>query len=289
MVLDVDELLNKVDGMQHNFHIAVRASQLLDDFDVDIEELSKVISADQALVTQLLKLCNSAEYGFHKKIVSINDAISKLGFKTLKSLVFAILAKGSLNKKIVGYDMEKGELWKNSITCAVYAKYLAEITKYKDPDLAFTAALLRDLGKLIIHEYIKPKYKKIVKLVEGDTISFYEAEQKILGCNHSGLGAKLAHKWNFPSILIDTIEYHHDPLKAEGKCEDIKLVSIVHVADSLTMMLGAGLGSDGMMYSMNVKVLENLGLDPSMAGIENLISNMVDLNGQINSLIANIG
>ncbi len=289
MVLDVDELINKVDVLPHNFHIAVKAAKLLDDFNVDINELSQTIGSDQALVTQLLKLCNSAEYGFSKKISSVNDAITRLGFKTLKSLVFAIVSKGSLNKKLEGYDLDKGELWRNSLTCAVYSKYLAEITKYKDPELAFTAGLLRDIGKLIVHQYVKSKYKKILKVVESEKISFYEAESQVLGYNHSQIGAKIALKWNFPKVLVETIEFHHNPEIAEGKCEDIKLASIVHVADSMSMMLGAGLGNDGMMYSMNIKILENLGLDATSSGIENLISNMVDLDSQIDSLMSNIG
>ena len=288
MTLDLDKLLNRVDAIPHNFHIAIKVAKMLDDFNVNIQELSKIIGTDQSFTVQLLKLCNSAQYGFSRKIVTVNDAITRLGFKTLKSLVFVVVSKGSFNRQIEGYDLAKGELWRNSLSCAVYSKYLAEISEYKDPELAFTAGLLRDIGKLIIHEYVKEEYDNIVNLVTSENIGFSEAEEKILGYNHSQVGAKIAAKWNFPKVLEETIEFHHSPKKAKNTCVDKKLINIVHVADSVAMMLGVGIGNDGMMHSLNITSLENLGIDINSVGIETLISDMVDLNSEIDLLMASI-
>lgn len=288
MVLELDKLLNRVDTLPSNFHIAVKVAKLLDDFNVNIRELSQVIGVDQSFTTQLLKLCNSSQYGFSKKIVTVNDAIARLGFKTLKSLVYVVVSKGSFNRPIEGYDLEKGQLWRNSIACAVYSKYLAEISGYKDPELAFTAGLLRDIGKLVIHQYVKEEYNNIVNLVNSENIGFSEAEERVLGYNHSRAGAKIAAKWNFPNVLTETIEYHHDPEKAKTVCEDFTLVNIVHIADSITMMLGFGLGNDGMMHGLDLKALESIGIDVNTSGIEILISDMANLNSEIDMLIANV-
>lgn len=288
MPIDIDKLLNRVDSIPNNFHIAVKVAKMLDDFNVNIQELSKVIGADQALTVQLLKLCNSAQYGFSRKIVTVSDAIARLGFKTLKSLVFVVVSKGSLNRQLAGYDLGKGELWRNSISCAVYSKYLAEISGYKDPDLAFTAGLLRDIGKLIIHEYVKSDYDNIINLVNSENIGFSEAEEKILGYNHSQVGARIAAKWNFPKVLEETIEFHHNPGKVDGKCEDKMLVNIVHVADSLSMILGMGIGNDGMMHNLDINSLEKIGIDVNSVGIESLISDMVDLNSEIDMIMASM-
>jgi putative nucleotidyltransferase with HDIG domain len=286
MVLELDKLLNRADTIPHNFHIAIKVAKLLDNFNVNIQELSQIIGMDQYFTIQLIKLCNSAQFGFSRKIVTVNDAIARLGFKTLKRLVFVVVAKGFLNKQVDGYDLAKGELWRNSIACAVYSKYLAEKSGYKDPDLAFTAGLLRDMGKLIIHEYVKKEYDNIINLVNSENIGFSEAEEKILGYNHSQIGAKIALKWNFPKILEETIEFHHSPEKAKPPCEDYDLVNIVHIADSITMMLGVGLGNDGMMHNLNLSSLENLGIEVNSVGVEALISDMADLNTEIDSLIA---
>lgn len=288
MTLDIDKLLNRVDSIPSNFHIAIKVAKMLDDFNVNIQELSKIISADQSFTMQLIKLCNSAQFGFSRKIVTVNDAIARLGFKTLKSLVFVVVSKGSFNRPLDGYDLSKGELWRNSLACAVYSKYLAEISGYKDPELAFTAGLLRDIGKLIIHEYVKEEYTNILNLVNSEGIGFSEAEEKILGYNHSQVGAKIAAKWNFPKVLEETIELHHDPQKAIGTDADQNLIKIVHVADSIAMMLGVGLGNDGMMNSLDINALESLGIDINSTGIETLISDMVDLNTEIDLLMASI-
>lgn len=288
MVLELEKLLNQVDKLPSNFYIAVKAAKMLDDFNVDIQELSKIIGMDESLTTQLLRLCNSAQYGFSRKIVSVSDAIAKLGFKTLKSLVFVIVSKGSFNQELEGYDLPKGELWKNSIACAVYSKYLAKLTGYKDPELAFTAGLLRDIGKLIVHQYVKEGYNKILELVDSENIGFSEAEERVLGYNHTQIGAKIAEKWNFPKVLEEVIEFHHNPKIAKDNSEDYKLINIVHVADSIAMILGVGIGNDGMMHNLDMKALETLKMDVTASGIEKLISDMADLNSEIDSLISSI-
>lgn len=288
MVIDIDRLLDRVDTLPSNFHVAVKVSKMLDNFNANISELSKVIGMDQSLTTQLLKLCNSAQYGFSRKIVSVNDAVARLGFKTLKSMVFVVVSKSALNNELSGYGLARGELWKNSISCAVYSKYLAELSGYVDPELAFTAGLLRDIGKLILHQYVNEEYNNILNIVSTENIGFSEAEERVLGYNHSQVGAKIAAKWNFPKILEETILLHHNPAAAKDKCEDIKLLNIVHIADSLTMMLGMGIGNDGMMHNLDISSLENLGIEVSSTGIEVLISDMADLNTEIEALISSI-
>jgi len=288
MTIDIDKLINRVNTIPNNFHIAIKVAKMLDDFNVNIEELSKIIGADQSFTVQLLKLCNSAQYGFSRKIVTVKDAIARLGFKTLKSLVFVVVSKGAFNRPVEGYDLAKGELWRNSVACAVFSKYLAEISGYKDPELAFTAGLLRDLGKLIIHEYIKEDFDAIISMVNGDGVGFSEAEEKVLGFNHSQVGAKIAEKWNFPKVLEETIAYHHSPEKYGDICSDKLLLNIVHVADSITMMLGLGIGNDGMMYNLNLNSLEIIGIDINSVGIETLIADMVNLTTEIDLMMANM-
>lgn len=163
---------------------------------------------------------------------------------------------------------------------------MAKITHYKDPEIAFTAGLLRDIGKLIIHEYVGNSYKDIVNMVHTENITFSAAEERVLGFNHSQIGAEVANKWYFPQILVDTIRYHHSPDEAATKsCEDIKLVSIVHVADSFTMMFGTGVGNDGLMYNLQLKSLENLGIPQQSANVELLMSELMELNGEIKAMV----
>lgn len=285
----LEKVVKKIDKLPELFHIAVKVSKMLDDPDVNAQELASVILLDQALTTQILKLCNSAHYGFSRKITSIHDAVVKLGFKTLKSLIFMAIAHGVLAQELEGYSLAKGDLWKNSISCAVYSKHLAGMVKYKDPELAFTAGLLRDIGKLMIHEYVGINYGDIVDIVNSQSISFSEAEKNILSFNHSQIGSEMANKWNFPPALVDVIKYHHIPeLAIEDNCEDPQLISIVHVADSISMILGLGIGNDGMMYNFSLKALECINIMKESLSIEELISEMVDLSPVIESMLGSL-
>lgn len=275
----IEKVIKKIDKLPEVFYIAVKVSQMLDDPDVNAQELGRTISLDQSLTTQILKLCNSAHYGFSRNITSIHDAIVKMGFKTLKSLVFMAVSHGTLSKELQGYSLGKGDLWKNSISCAVYAKQLAIMTNYKDPELAFTAGLLRDIGKLMIHEYVGVNYNTIVEKVTSDNISFCDAEKEILGFSHTEIGSAMAKKWNFPNVLVDVIKYHHIPeLAIEQGCEDPKLVSLVHVADSISMILGVGMGSDGMMYNFSLKALDCINIGKDSLNIESVIAEMAELS-----------
>ena len=286
---NIQEILQKVDNLQYNFHIAVKVSKLLDDYNVSINELTRLIEADQALTVKLLKHCNSAEYGFSRRITTVKDAIAKLGFKTLKTMIFTIVTKSSFNQEIKGYGLEKGELWRNSVSCAVYSRYLAKLINYIDPDQAFTAGLLRDVGKLVLHEYVRKDYDEIERLVNEENITFSEAEEKIIGLNHCQIGALVAEKWNFPQILIDTIKYHHNPEKADQEtCEDMDLLKIIHFADYLAVILGYGIGKDGMMQEIDMDCVESLGHPLCRENMESLMSDIVNLNSEIELLISNL-
>lgn len=287
MKRDIQEILNRVDNLPFNFHIAVKVSKMLDDYDVGINELAEVISADEALTVKLLKTCNSAGYGFSKKITTVKEAVARIGFKPLKTMVFTIVSKSSFSGEVRGYGLEQGELWKNSIACAVYSRYLAELLSYADLDQAFTAGLLRDIGKLILHEYVREDYDTIVKIVNTEQVSFSSAEERVIGLNHSQIGGIVAEKWKFPEVLADVVKYHHNPAEADKACnEDPVLVKIVHLADHLTFMLGNGVGMDGMMYNIDTDTVAGLGFDPTPQNMELLICDMVNLGTEIDSLIS---
>lgn len=286
---DLENVIQKIDKLPNVFSIAVRISQMLNDPEINAQEIANTISLDQALCAQVLKACNSAHYGFSRKITSIQDAIVKLGFKTLKSLVYMVLSHSQLSQDVEGYCLVEGALWRNSLACGVYSRYLAKKVNYVDPEVAFTAGLLRDIGKLAIHEHVGINYDKIITKVNTDNISFLEAEREIIGFDHCEIGAAMGAKWNFPIVLSDVIKYHHavDAAKS-SKCKDLKLVAIVHVADSITMMLGDGLGSDGMMYDFQLQAFEILKITKQLSDIEGLISEMIELNSEIEMMQGSI-
>ncbi|MFA6988910.1 MAG: HDOD domain-containing protein [Candidatus Gastranaerophilaceae bacterium] len=285
MTKKLDKLVSQIDKLPNLFNVGVLVLKKMEDPETQAKDLAKFISIDQALTTQILKVCNSAQYGFSRKISNLQEAITKLGFKTLKSIIFVSISQGVLRRDVAGYGLEKDALWLNSITTAFYAKKIAQISKYKDPDTAFTAGLLKDMGKIIINQHVMECHKDIFEKVEKQQITFYDAEIDILGYSHAEIGARVAANWNFPEELVSSIRYHHKPAEYNGDNKEVKqLVYIVHLADIMTILAGSGIGADGMMYTLDMSTFEVLELNSNYNTVEELFSELIDLQPMIEEM-----
>lgn len=282
----VDELLAHVEKLPEIPSVAFQVNKLLDDPDTDAGDLAGVIMQDPALTVQVLKICNSAQYGFSRKIGTIKEAVAILGYQVLKRVIFTIISHGVLNRPVEGYALEKGALWENAVTCASYSRAIAQKVKLADPELAFVGALLRDIGKIAMEAKARGHHKELESIAMQKASSFIDAEEQVVGLSHSQLGFHLAKRWNLPDSLINIILYHHQPsqMPPEIKPEDTKLVAVVHLADIFTMMSGAGLGLDGLMYPLDPIVFGILGLKQDNAEMEQFFSELLEMSAEIQSM-----
>ncbi|MCD6420179.1 MAG: HDOD domain-containing protein [Synergistetes bacterium] len=267
----VEKIVNKVRDIPPLPHAVVKALELIRDARSNASDVVKVVSLDQGLTAKVLKLANSAYYGYSKRISTLSEAIVILGFKTLKSLLLASSVYNLMNKELDGYALEKGELWRHSVCAAFVARYTALKIRYRDEEEAFIAGLMHDIGKIVLSQYVKFGYTLIEKAVNERKIPFMDAEKEIFGVDHAEVGMKIAEKWNFPESLVEAIGYHHKPEMAE---RHPTLAGITHVADAICLMMGIGLGVDGLLYPLNGEVLEKIGLSD---GIDNLIMEVSDM------------
>ncbi|NLJ98549.1 MAG: HDOD domain-containing protein [Tissierellia bacterium] len=249
-----------------------RIIKITEDPDSTIEDLEKEILLDQSLTSKILRLANSTHYGYPRKINTISQATILLGFKTIKSIVLASTVSKMMVKELKGYGLGKNDLWTQSQTCAIISRYIAKDVGFNGPETAYIGGLLRDIGKTILNYYVEKEYNAITNRVQFGKVSFLEAEEEILGFNHAQVGEKIAERWNFPQELVEAIGLHHNP---ETSTIDPKLVSIVHIADSITMMLGISIGADGLTYNFSPFALHSLNY--STQDIEQLISQSYDL------------
>lgn len=249
-----------------------RIIKMTEDPDSTIEDLEKEILLDQSLTSKILRLANSTHYGYPRKINTISQATILLGFKTIKSIVLASTVSKMMAKELKGYGLGKNDLWTQSQTCAIISRYIAKDVGFNGPETAYIGGLLRDIGKTILNYYVEKEYNAITNRVQFGKVSFLEAEEEILGFNHAQVGEKIAERWNFPQELVEAIGLHHNP---ETSTIDPKLVSIVHIADSITMMLGISIGADGLTYNFSPFALHSLNY--STQDIEQLISQSYDL------------
>ena len=289
--LTLDELTSKVDNLPPLPSALLKVMHELERENVNADDLAQIIKLDPDLTAQLLKLSNSAYYGLSRQIGTVKEAIAILGLKTLKSLVYAIISHNALDKPVRGYALEKGALWKNALTGAVYARYLAERQRYRDPETVFTAALLRDLGKIVLEAYVGEQYDTIEDVAKNEKIDFRQAEQQVLGFSHSDVGCRIAEKWNLPKRMLHVMRFHHTPTEVpDGYLNDDEqtLVALVHLADGLALMMGAGVGGDGLMYTIEAQALEHISLAYDNETVEQLLGELVALDPVISQLVESL-
>lgn len=264
-MIELKELIAKIDDLPPMPDIAIKLIELAGDDDVDMGKVAAMISRDPAMTASLLKVCNSSFYGFSNKISSIQQAASLFGLKKILQMAVMVLSSKYLAAKTKGYDLDEGDLWKHSFITATAAEKLASKVRYRDAGMAFTAGLLHDIGKLIIHEYVGDKLAEIREEAERDGMGFRKAETKVLGFSHAEAGAMLMKRWNFPEEMVDAILFHHD---SDNARIDKDLARIVQIADAITMIMGLGIGSDGLCYNVPDSALKGLGIEDERAIVE---------------------
>jgi len=235
-----------------------KVMELLRNDDYSVKDVVEVIKRDPAVVTNILKISNSAYFGPHKPIKSISDAVVFLGQKQLlKAMQTASLARFYKRGKRV-YGADALDLWEHSVAVAVMSQILMRQIHGREDDTLYTAALLHDIGKLIMGEFVEGTTERIFELVSCGH-SFLEAEEEVIGINHADLGGKIAESWNFPRELVLAIKYHHRPdlLPEEGATD---LPYLVYLSDQYCLMMGIDGGMDGLAHRGIGSVLERFHL-----------------------------
>jgi HD-like signal output (HDOD) protein len=282
--LSIETIAAKMDQLPSVPDVILKLSQMLKDPDVTAEELGEVIQMDAQLTAQMLRISNSAHYGSSRQITSMKEAVAILGLKALKAQVYAILSHKMLNRPIEGYGLGDGELWDNALTGAVFAKRLSKLFEYEEPDTAFTVSILRDIGKLVMNEFVADQFKDIEKEALKSKKGFQEAEESLIGYSHAQLGEYIAKKWNFPTKLSMCIRYHHSPSAAPKDgfaAGEYKLLGIVHLADALSMMMGSGVGDDGLLYPVDMDFLNEHKFDMTSGSIQVLMMHMMEAQQEV--------
>lgn len=251
----ITSIIKKIDRLKPMPQVASKVMSIAQDPEASMSDLSKIIVYDAAVTANLLKMANSAYFGLSGKIDSVHQAIVFMGMSKVVDLVLMTASAESMQSAQKGYDLNQGELWKYSVTSALIARELAEKKDIKESHLIFTAALLKDIGKVILNQYVNDSFEKINILVTEERFTFREAEKKVIGIDHAELGGMVAEAWNFSPKMVEIIRHHHVP---QDSPENSFESCIVYMADTLCMMMGIGVGSDGLAYRFHREVVERL-------------------------------
>lgn len=202
--------------------------ELVDNPKTSAAILARLISTDQALTAKILKLANSAYYGFPREISTVNLAIVVLGFNTVKDMGLSISVLNAFKGRAESEHFDVSKFWEHCIACGVASRSMARLFRYRIVGEAFVAGLLHDVGKVVLNQYLHPEFDEIMTRVHDDHVLLLQAEQAVLGTTHAQVGGWLAEKWYLPPPIAEAISYHHAPLQAK-KHPDIALLA--HFAD----------------------------------------------------------
>lgn len=256
----LDNLVRQVRDLPAMPDLAFKVMRMVEDPQTSAADVARVLSADQAMTARLLKLANSAFYGASRRIATVTEAVVLLGMRTVRNMTLALKCQDLLITALPGYAMQQGDLWRHSFCCAYAAQCLAKRTGYRVVEEAFVGGLLHDIGKVIINVYMQAEFSAIADLATAEHVAFVEAERAVLGFDHAEAGARVLEKWHLPPTLIECVRYHHAPL---DQPTPTPLTALVHLSDVLCLMLGVGLGADGLNYPLQDGTLEMLRLAAS--------------------------
>jgi putative nucleotidyltransferase with HDIG domain len=255
---NIDDIISGIDTLTPIPPVAAQIMALAEDENSSMFDIADLIIHDPSITASLLKICNSAYFGLSRQIESVRDAITLLGLDQIVELVLLNGTAQNFRDEPDGYGLGEGELWHHAVLSAHVAKVLAKNHGLENKKhLIFTAALLKDIGKIIMGRFVAFSYEKINILVHSKGYSFNEAEKEIIGMNHEELGAEIGKKWRFGDKLIYIIRNHH---MTDETCRNDPETALVYLADIVCMMIGFGTSVDGLAYRFYSDVLNRMNL-----------------------------
>lgn len=201
----LDELLAEISELRPLPAVAARAISLAESDQFSAHELAQAISADQALSAKMLRLANSAYYGFPRRITTVRDAVILLGFRAVRS---ATLAACVIDTLPGSRKMDRTAFWQFAVTVGMLAEILAHATGRNEEE-AFTAGVLHNIGRLALSQHRPEELERARALAADQQVSVIEAEREIFGFTDAELGGGMALMWNFPKELADAVAQHH--------------------------------------------------------------------------------
>jgi len=208
--MEIQTLLSQTDKLPNVPEVVRELIQALNNPDADYGAIAEKVSKDQTLSLKILRLVNSAHFGLSRKVSSIDEAVVMLGMARLKTLV---IASGFANcaSNVEGIDL--GRFWSESFRVATLSRHLAEQSSAEvDADIAFTAGIIHNIGRLLLHLAQPNRAMAIQTLVEESQIDRSTAEMERLGFICPEAGQALLEMWKFPEQLCIAVRQHRDPV-----------------------------------------------------------------------------
>ena len=234
--ISLENLVKDVAGLISLPDVCVRVKEMVESPEYSASEIGKVVSQDASLTARLLKIVNSAFYQYPSKVETVSRAVTIVGNRELRDIVFAATVAG-IFEKISSDLIDIENFWRHAVYCGIVSRIIAKKSQVLHNERLFIAGLLHDIGRLVIAYKLPAQCRDVMSCMKQERIPLHIAEEKVLGFNHAQVGAELMNSWAFPQSHQMAALHHHDPQCAD---EFTLEASIVFLANAVTEMAEAG-------------------------------------------------
>jgi putative nucleotidyltransferase with HDIG domain len=242
MVLDsvrytLDKIVSTIGELPAVPAVMSAAMALTSNLEANTSDIVRVLSSDQSLTAKVLKIANSPFYGRMKDVQTVHEAVITLGFEALRSIVIA----GSAHKlySIESKSETQNKLWKHSLSVAIAGRQISEHLGHPEGEEIFIAALLHDIGKLVMLQKFPEWYQQVVDEVEEKQCSFRKIEHRVFHFDHTDVASLLLAEWGFPVPLVRAVSRHHRP-PSFRRGGSIPISQVVNLANYVAKPLDVG-------------------------------------------------
>ncbi len=242
------------------------------------EDIGEIVEPDASLCSQILRLANSAYFGFRKEVSTLERAIMLIGVEEVRNLSLALCLINQFKKIPTARSFDLKLFWTHSLLSSFCAKKIAEKSEIFDKDLIYIMALLHDLGRLIMAMVVPEKFEAIALIQREKGTNFWDIEKEFK-ITHTSLGKIIAKRWNLPREIEESMEFHHEPSKSR---KFFRECSVVHVANFISKKLEDSFYVNTELPLPESKILLLSGID--YEGLEKLLTETKELKEHAETL-----
>lgn len=264
-------------------HVLTQILAVSDAEEGSAQVLADIISSDPRLSGQLLRVVNSAYFGFARRISTIPEATVILGSEAIRKLAVGASVSDFFSGK--SQFLDRGRLWRHSLCTAVASRTVAEYRDLKESEEAFAAGLLHDFGRLVLERHFPQQYGAVVVAARESQEPLLATEEHMLGFHHAWISGWLASKWNLPPTLADAMAWHHQPESAGESARHV--AAAVHVGDVLCHLAGFH-GVDGVAPNTMPSLYATGVLDLNDADLEAMLPKIATQADELERQLASV-
>ncbi len=265
--------------------VAAKLLEMTRDERLSTADIAKVVETDPAIAAKVLTIVNSAAFGALRRISSIRHAVVLLGTSEIRAIALAVTLFENVVKRSRKSKFDRVFFWKHSLAIAGLCRVMAEQTRYPDPDEAYVAGLLHDIGKIILDSSSRINYGDFITGLGDYMGPIVEKERQEISLGHDAIGAYYCDSWNMPDrLVLPTLLHHQRFSHLDLSSDEALLVSIVSLADFIAWTQGVG-SVDAMRHPIlhpdveAVIDLEKLDLNALMTNMDREVKSTADFYG----------